>query len=60
MLVTFFIYQRATSNEPGCIGGFEHSHGMTNAWLAEQGVISLKALWVNIHYPDGGKRRQKK
>jgi RNA-directed DNA polymerase len=29
---------------------------MTNAWLAEQGVISLKALWVNIHYPDGGPR----
>ena len=27
--------------------------GMTNAWLAEQGVISLKELWVNIHYPEG-------
>ena len=27
--------------------------GMTNAWLAEQGVISLKELWVNIHYPKG-------
>ncbi len=27
--------------------------GMTNAWLAEQGVISIKVLWVNIHYPEG-------
>ena len=33
--------------------------GMTNAWLAEQGIISLKALWVNIHYPDGGPRRHR-
>ena len=33
--------------------------GMTNAWLASQGVISLKALWVNIHYPDGDPRRRR-
>ncbi len=25
--------------------------GMTNQWLAKQGLISVKELWVNIHYP---------
>jgi retron-type reverse transcriptase len=25
--------------------------GMTNQWLREQGLISIKELWVNIHYP---------
>lgn len=25
--------------------------GMTNKWLAEQGLLSVKELWVNIHYP---------
>jgi RNA-directed DNA polymerase len=25
--------------------------GMTNEWLEEQGLISVKDLWVNIHYP---------
>jgi len=25
--------------------------GMTNRWLKEQGLISVKELWVNIHYP---------
>ena len=25
--------------------------GMTNQWLKEQGLVSIKALWVNIHYP---------
>ncbi len=25
--------------------------GMTNKWLAEQGLVSIKQLWVNIHYP---------
>jgi RNA-directed DNA polymerase len=25
--------------------------GMTNVWLAEQGLVSIKELWVNIHYP---------
>ena len=25
--------------------------GMTNKWLKEQGVLSIKELWVNIHYP---------
>jgi len=25
--------------------------GMTNQWLKEQGLISVKKLWVKIHYP---------
>jgi RNA-directed DNA polymerase len=25
--------------------------GMTNAWLAEQGLVSIQALWVSFHYP---------
>jgi len=25
--------------------------GMTNAWLKNQGLVSVKELWVNIHYP---------
>jgi RNA-directed DNA polymerase len=25
--------------------------GMTNKWLADQGLLSVKELWVNIHYP---------
>jgi RNA-directed DNA polymerase len=25
--------------------------GMTNQWLEEQGLLSVKDLWVNIHYP---------
>ncbi len=25
--------------------------GMTNKWLAEQGLISIKDQWVKIHYP---------
>lgn len=25
--------------------------GMTNQWLRDQGLISVKSLWVNIHYP---------
>ena len=25
--------------------------GMTNQWLKKQGLISVKELWVNIHYP---------
>jgi RNA-directed DNA polymerase len=25
--------------------------GMTNQWLKEQGLIAIKDLWVNIHYP---------
>jgi len=25
--------------------------GMTNQWLKGQGLISVKELWVNIHYP---------
>jgi RNA-directed DNA polymerase len=27
------------------------SWGMTNQWLKDQGLISVKELWVNIHYP---------
>lgn len=25
--------------------------GMTNQWLKEKGLISIKDLWVNMHYP---------
>ena len=25
--------------------------GMTNQWLKGQGLLSVKDLWVNIHYP---------
>jgi len=25
--------------------------GMTNQWLKDQGVVSVKELWVKIHYP---------
>lgn len=25
--------------------------GMSNQWLKEQGYVSVKELWVNIHYP---------
>jgi RNA-directed DNA polymerase len=25
--------------------------GMTNKWLMDQGLLSVKELWVNIHYP---------
>ena len=25
--------------------------GMTNQWLKDQGLISIKEQWVNIHYP---------
>lgn len=25
--------------------------GMTNAWLKNQGLVSVKELWVNIHFP---------
>ena len=25
--------------------------GMTNKWLKDQGLLSVKELWVNIHYP---------
>jgi RNA-directed DNA polymerase len=27
------------------------SPGMTNDWLKDQGLLSVKELWVNIHYP---------
>jgi hypothetical protein len=26
-------------------------HGMTNKWLEEQGLLSVKELWVKLHYP---------
>ena len=25
--------------------------GMTNKWLKDHGLLSVKDLWVNIHYP---------
>ena len=25
--------------------------GMTNQWLADQGLVSIQALWVAFHYP---------
>lgn len=25
--------------------------GMTHQWLIDQGLVSVKELWVNIHYP---------
>jgi len=25
--------------------------GMTNKWLEEQGLLSVKELWVKLHYP---------
>ena len=25
---------------------------MTNRWLKGQGLVSVKELWVKIHYPD--------
>ena len=25
--------------------------GMTNKWLAENGLVNLKEMWVKIHYP---------
>lgn len=26
--------------------------GMNNTWLKEQGLVSVKELWVNFHYPN--------
>lgn len=26
-------------------------HGMTNQWLKDQGLVSVKELWVKTHYP---------
>ena len=26
--------------------------GLTNGWLAEQGLLSLKEMWVSFHYPE--------
>jgi RNA-directed DNA polymerase len=26
-------------------------HGMTNQWLKDQGLLSVKELWVKLHYP---------
>ena len=26
-------------------------HGMTNQWLKDQGLLSVKDLWVKLHYP---------
>jgi len=30
---------------------FATQAGMTNKWLAEQGLLSIKKLWCEIHYP---------
>ena len=29
-------------------------HGMTNQWLKDQGLVSVKEQWVKIHYPAMG------
>jgi len=29
---------------------------MNNAWLEEQGVLSLEKLWISIRYPDSLKK----
>ncbi len=30
---------------------FATQAGMSNQWLKKQGLLSIKDLWVNIHYP---------
>ena len=30
-------------------------YAMTNKWLSEQGLLSIKDLWVKTHYPDNPK-----
>ena len=25
--------------------------GMTNQWLERQGLVSIRMLWINIHFP---------
>ncbi|MGA7876615.1 MAG: hypothetical protein WCA08_13215 [Desulfoferrobacter sp.] len=32
-------------------GGAPGIDGMTNRWLKLQGLLSVKELWVGIHYP---------
>ncbi len=27
--------------------------GMNNAWLKEQGLVSVRDLWIAFHYPNG-------
>ena len=27
--------------------------GMNNAWLKEQGLVSVRELWIAFHYPNG-------
>lgn len=29
--------------------------GMTNQWLTDQGLVSIKKLWSEIHYPATGR-----
>jgi len=31
--------------------------GITNQWLKDQGLLSVKELWVKIHYPVGSGNR---
>jgi RNA-directed DNA polymerase len=30
--------------------------GMTNKWLKEQGLISIRELWISFHYPDNQRK----
>ncbi len=34
-----------------CARTFFTQTGMANQWLKDQGLLSVKDLWVNIHYP---------
>jgi hypothetical protein len=27
--------------------------GLNNAWLNEQGLVSVRDLWIAFHYPNG-------
>ena len=27
------------------------NHGMSNKWLADNGLVSLKDIWISFHYP---------
>ena len=30
--------------------------GMSNRWLEEQGLLSVRELWIAVHYPDEARR----
>ena len=53
-------YNCTESKRAMALGGSSHAYrasplatqtGMTNKWLIEQGLISVKEQWVKIHYP---------